>query len=69
MLDGSHTVCLQIAVSPQVVRAHRAAGERNPAHVMSNGLVLLATLSDDEVSALQLKKLERLTPAHQRSHQ
>ena len=62
VLDGSHTVCIQIAESPQVVRVHRAVGERNPAHVVSNGLVLLATLSDEEVSTLLPKKLERLTP-------
>lgn len=62
VLDGSHTVCIQIAESPQVVRVHRAVGERNPAHVVSNGLVLLATLSDEEVSALLPKKLGKLTP-------
>lgn len=62
VLDGSHTVCIQIAESPQVVRVHRAVGERNPAHGVSNGLVLLATMSDDEVAALLPKKLERLTP-------
>ena len=62
VLDGGHTVCIQIAESPQIVRVHRAVGERNPAHCVSNGLVLLATLTDDEVSALLPKKLERLTP-------
>lgn len=62
VLDGSHTVCIQIAESPQVVRVHRAVGERNPAHVVSNGLVLLATLSDEEVTALLPKKLDKLTP-------
>jgi IclR family transcriptional regulator, KDG regulon repressor len=62
VLDGSHTVCIQIAESPQVVRVHRAVGERNPAHVVSNGLALLATLSDDEVKALLPRKLQRLTP-------
>ena len=62
VLDGSHTVCIQIAESPQVVRVHRAVGERNPAHVVSNGLVLLATLGDDEAAALLPKKLQRLTP-------
>lgn len=62
VLDGGHTVCIQIAESPQVVRVHRAVGERNPAHVVSNGLVLLATLGDDEVTALLPRRLERPTP-------
>ena len=61
VLDGSHTVCIQIAESPQVVRVHRAVGERNPAHVVSNGLALLSALSDEEVAALLPRKLERLT--------
>lgn len=62
VLDGSHTVCIQIAESPQVVRVHRAVGERNPAHVVSNGLALLSALSDEEVIALLPRRLERLTP-------
>lgn len=61
LLDGTHTVCIQIAESQQVVRVHRRVGERNPAHCLSNGLVLLATLSDDEVVALLPRKLERVT--------
>lgn len=61
-LDGAHTVCIQIAESPQVVRVHCAVGERNPAHCLSNGLVLLATMSDDEVAALLPHKLQRVTP-------
>jgi DNA-binding IclR family transcriptional regulator len=61
VLDGSHTVCIQIAESPQIVRVHRAVGERNPAHVVSNGLALLATLGDDEVKALLPRKLLRPT--------
>jgi len=62
LLDGAHTVCIQIAESPQVVRVHRFVGERNPAHCLSNGLVLLASLTDDEVVALLPKKLEKMTP-------
>jgi DNA-binding IclR family transcriptional regulator len=60
-LDGAHTVCIQIAESPQVVRVHCAVGERNPAHCVSNGLVLLAAMSDDEVTALLPRKLQRVT--------
>ncbi len=60
-LDGTNTVCIQIAESPQVVRVHRSVGERNPAHCVSNGLALLATKSDDEIINLLPKKLERLT--------
>lgn len=62
LLDGAHTVCVQIAESQQAVRVHRAVGERNPAHCLSNGLVLLATMTDDEVAALLPKKLEKVTP-------
>ena len=62
LLDGTHTVCIQIAESPQVVRVHRSVGERNPAHCLSNGLALLATLPDDEVVARFPAKLEQLTP-------
>ena len=36
---------------PQVVRVHRSVGERNPAHGVSNGLALLATLPDEEIIA------------------
>lgn len=61
-LDGTHTVCIQIAESPQVVRVHRFVGERNSAHCVSNGLVLLATLTDDEIVALLPKRLEKVTP-------
>jgi len=61
-LDGAHTVCIQIAESPQAVRVHAAVGERNPAHCVSNGLVLLAAMSDDEVTALLPRKLQRVTP-------
>ena len=60
-LDGTNTVCIQIAESVQVVRVHRSVGERNPAHCLSNGLALLATKPDDEIVALFPKKLERLT--------
>jgi IclR family KDG regulon transcriptional repressor len=61
-LDGAHTVCIQIAESPQVVRVHCAVGERNPAHCVSNGLVLLAALQDDEVTALLPSRLQKVTP-------
>ena len=61
LLDGTHTVCIQIAESPQTVRVHRSVGERNPAHCLSNGLVLLATLPDAEVVAMFPAKLEKLT--------
>jgi DNA-binding IclR family transcriptional regulator len=60
-LDGAHTVCIHIAESPQAVRVHCAVGERNPAHCLSNGLVLLAALSDDEVTALLPRKLLKVT--------
>jgi DNA-binding IclR family transcriptional regulator len=62
LLDGTHTVCLQIAESPQVVRVHGFVGERNPAHCLSNGLALLATLTDDEVAAMLPRKLLKVTP-------
>lgn len=61
LLDGDHTVCIQIAESPQVVRVHRRVGERNPAHCVSNGLVLLACLSDEEVCTRLPGKLRKLT--------
>lgn len=61
LLDGTHTVCIQIAESPQAVRVHRFVGERNPAHCLSNGLALLAALSDDEVALLLPKKLDKVT--------
>ncbi len=61
-LDGAHTVCIQVAESPQAVRVHCAVGERNPAHCLSNGLVLLAAMTDDEVTALLPRKLLRVTP-------
>lgn len=60
-LDGTNTVCIQIAESPQVVRVHRSVGERNPAHTVSNGLAMLSTKSDDEIVNLLPRKLERLT--------
>lgn len=62
VLDGTHTVCIQIAESPQAVRVHGFVGERNPAHCLSNGLALLAALSDDEVTAMLPKKLQKVTP-------
>ena len=62
LLDGAHTVCIQIAESPQAVRVHNHVGERNPAHCLSNGLALLATLSDEEVAARLPKKLPKVTP-------
>jgi DNA-binding IclR family transcriptional regulator len=62
VLDGGHVVCIQIAESAQVVRVHNRVGERNPAHGLSNGLALLATLSDDEVLTRLPRKLEKLTP-------
>lgn len=49
VLDGAHTVCIQIAESPQVVRVHSGVGERNPAHCVSTGLAMLATLPDAEL--------------------
>jgi IclR family KDG regulon transcriptional repressor len=61
LLDGTHTVCIQIAESPQAVRVHRFVGERNPAHCLSNGLALLATLSDEEVAQLLPRKLDKVT--------
>lgn len=61
-LDGAHTVCILVAESPQAVRVHCAVGERNPAHCLSNGLVLLAAMSDDEVTALLPRKLLKVTP-------
>lgn len=61
VLDGGHTVCIQIAESPQVVRVHNRVGERNPAHCLSNGLALLSTLSDEEVAARLPKKLPKVT--------
>lgn len=61
-LDGAHTVCIQVAESPQAVRVHCAVGERNPAHCLSNGLVLLAAMTDDEVTALLPRKLLKVTP-------
>jgi DNA-binding IclR family transcriptional regulator len=61
VLDGRHTVCIQIAESRQAVRVHRRVGERNPAHVVSNGLALLSTLGDDEIVALLPEKLEQPT--------
>ena len=62
LLDGAHTVCIQIAESPQAVRVHNHVGERNPAHCLSNGLALLAALDDDEVVARLPRKLQKLTP-------
>lgn len=61
-LDVGHVVCIQIAESAQVVRVHNRVGERNPAHCLSNGLALLATLDDEAVLARLPRKLEKLTP-------
>ena len=61
VLDGVHTVCIQIAESPQVVRVHSGVGERNPAHCVSNGLALLASLSDDEIRRRFASRLPTLT--------
>jgi len=61
VLDGAHTVCIQIAESPQVVRVHSGVGERNPAHCVSTGLAMLATRSDDEIKQLFPAALPTLT--------
>ena len=61
VLDGAHTVCIQIAESPQVVRVHSGVGERNPAHCVSNGLAMLATLPDAEIEPLFPANLPTLT--------
>ena len=61
LLDDVHTVCIQIAESPQVVRVHSHVGERNPAHCLSTGVALLAALSDEEVVALLPKRLQKMT--------
>ena len=61
VLDGVHTVCIQIAESPQVVRVHSGVGERNPAHCVSTGLAMLATLGDRELASLFPAQLPILT--------
>jgi DNA-binding IclR family transcriptional regulator len=61
VLDGAHTVCIQIAESPQVVRVHSGVGERNPAHCVSTGLAMLATLADGELEGLFPAQLPVLT--------
>jgi DNA-binding IclR family transcriptional regulator len=63
VLDGAHTVCIQIAESPQVVRVHSGVGERNPAHCVSTGLAMLACLSDEEVMSRFPAQLPTLTPS------
>ena len=61
VLDGAYTVCIQIAESPQVVRVHSGVGERNPAHCVSTGLAMLATLPDVELQSLFPAQLPTLT--------
>ena len=63
VLDGAHTVCIQIAESPQVVRVHSGVGERNPAHCVSTGLAMLACLSDEDIVSRFPAKLQTLTPS------
>lgn len=62
VLEFDHTVCIQLVDSPNVIRVHACIGDHTPAHCVSSGLAMLATLSDDEVKQIFPEELERLTP-------
>ena len=62
MFEADHTVCIQLADSPNTVRVHANIGDRTPAHCASSGLAILATMTDEEVIRLLPERLEQLTP-------
>lgn len=62
VLEFDHTVCIQLVDSPNVIRVHACIGDHTPAHAVSSGLVMLATLPDEEVRQIFPEELERLTP-------
>jgi len=62
VLEFDHTVCIQLVDSPNVVRVHACIGDHSPAHCVSSGLAMLATLSDEEVKQILPEELPRLTP-------
>ena len=62
VLEFDHTVCIQLVDSPNVIRVHACIGDRTPAHCVSSGLAMLATLPDDEVRQIFPEELERITP-------
>ncbi len=62
VLEFDHTVCIQLVDSPNVIRVHACIGDHTPAHCVSSGLAMLATLPDAEVAQIFPEELERLTP-------
>lgn len=62
VLEFDHTVCIQLVDSPNVLRVHACIGDHTPAHCVSTGLAMLATLPDAEVEQIFPEELERLTP-------
>lgn len=61
VLQGSHTVYIDIAESPQRVRAYVLRGDHIPAHCTASGKAILANSSDAAVEAFLRDKLIRLT--------
>jgi DNA-binding IclR family transcriptional regulator len=61
MFESDHTVCIQLVESPNTVRVHSSIGDRTPAHCVSSGLAMLATMSDEAVTQLLPAKLDRIT--------
>ena len=52
VLDGAQTVCIQLVESQRAVRVHDDIGNRCAAQCVSNGITLLAAMTDEEVMRL-----------------
>lgn len=61
IMDGNEVVYVEIAESPQRVRALVNAGDRLPAHAVASGKAILAYSSDEEVRAFLDHNLAQLT--------
>lgn len=60
VLDGNETVCIQLVESTRAVRVHDNIGNRCPAWCVSNGISMLAAMSDENV----LRLLPEEFPGH-----
>ncbi len=63
VLQGTQVVYLEIAESPQRVRAYVLRGDHLPAHCVAAGKAILAHGGDGPVQAVLAQGLARLTPA------
>lgn len=67
VLDGAEMVCIHLVESPRAVRVHSNVGDRTPAHSVSSGLAMLASMDDETVRRLLPAKLKVFTDATPRT--